>query len=207
MTHRCTLRIMTTGAPAAGLFAASMHRDRLRRAAEAAAERGGRRAADHALARLRLPARVLTPRRSSGSPAWCVPADGEPVARAAAPRGAAGAPRARRARRRDRDRAWDETDDPIRLVQALVGRRAAGRGPGPDVGALRASPAARRSTRPSWSPAGPTMSGLRRDQEPRRGRPPAGGGGRRRRGHAARSPRSGCRDGPRRRSAATSASC
>ena len=85
---------MTTGAPAAGLFAASTHRARLRRAAEAAAER----AVDVLLI---TPSPDYAYLLGYSAPALerltCLvaPGRGRPGPGAAATRGAAGAPRAR----------------------------------------------------------------------------------------------------------------
>jgi Xaa-Pro aminopeptidase len=111
---------MTTGAPAAGLFAASTHRARLRRAARAAADGG-------------VDALLITPSPDYAylvgynAPALerltclVVPVDGSPVLVL---------PRLEEPLARERLGAlgddvelvpWDETDDPIRAVQALVG--------------------------------------------------------------------------------------
>jgi len=111
---------MTTGAPAAGLFAASTHRARLRRAAAAAADGG-------------VDALLITPSPDYAyllgyaAPALerltclIIPVEGEPVL--VLPR--LEEPLARHALGELVDDveivAWDETDDPIRAVQALVG--------------------------------------------------------------------------------------
>ena len=111
---------MTTGAPAAGLFAASMHRARLRRAATAAADGG-------------VDVLLITPSPDYAyllgyaAPALerltclIIPVEGEPVL--VLPR--LEEPLARHALGELVDDveivAWDESDDPIRAVQALVG--------------------------------------------------------------------------------------
>ncbi len=111
---------MTTGAPAAGLFAASTHRARLRRVASAAAERG-------------VDAVLITPSPDYAyllgytAPALerltclVIPVEGDPVL--VLPR--LEEPLARHGLGELVDDLeivpWDETDDPIRAVQALVG--------------------------------------------------------------------------------------
>ena len=150
---------MTTGAPAAGLFAASTHRARLRRAAEAAAERAVdvlliTPSPDYAYllgysapALERLTCLVLP---VEGVPILVLPRLEEPLARHAlgdlsddveiVP--------------------WDETDDPIRAVQALVGpaRRVAIQDQMWARFALRLGAALDPA---ELVPAGPTMSELR----------------------------------------------
>ncbi len=155
---------MTTGAPAAGLFAASTHRARLRRAAEAAAER----AVDVLLitpspdyAYLlgysappleRLTCLVLP---VEGAPVLVLPRLEEPLARHALG---------------DLSEdveivPWDETDDPIRAVQALVGpaRRVAIQDQMWARFALRLGAALDPA---ELVPAGPTMSELRAIKDP-----------------------------------------
>ncbi len=61
---------------------------------------------------------------------------------------------------------WDETDDPIRLVQAIVAGSLRVARAGPDVGALRAAPAGGARPDASWSRPVPTMSALRRVKNP-----------------------------------------
>ena len=155
---------MTTGAPAAGLFAASTHRARLRRAAEAAAERGVdvlliTPSPDYAYllgysapALERLTCLVLP---VEGAPVLVLPRLEEPLARHAlgdlsddleiVP--------------------WDETDDPIRAVQALVGpaRRVAIQDQMWARFALRLGAALDPA---ELVPAGPTMSELRAIKDP-----------------------------------------
>ena len=155
---------MTTGAPAAGLFAASTHRARLRRAAEAAAERAVdvlliTPSPDYAYllgysapALERLTCLVLP---VEGGPVLVLPRLEEPLARHAlgdlsddleiVP--------------------WDETDDPIRAVQALVGpaRRVAIQDQMWARFALRLGAALDPA---ELVPAGPTMSELRAIKDP-----------------------------------------
>ena len=155
---------MTTGAPAAGLFAASTHRARLRRAAEAAAERAVdvlliTPSPDYAYllgysapALERLTCLVLP---VEGVPVLVLPRLEEPLARHAlgdlsddleiVP--------------------WDETDDPIRAVQALVGpaRRVAIQDQMWARFALRLGAALDPA---ELVPAGPTMSELRAIKDP-----------------------------------------
>ena len=155
---------MTTGAPAAGLFAASTHRARLRRAAEAAAERAVdvlliTPSPDYAYllgysapALERLTCLVLP---VEGAPVLVLPRLEEPLARHAlgdlsddleiVP--------------------WDETDDPIRAVQALVGpaRRVAIQDQMWARFALRLGAALDPA---ELVPAGPTMSELRAIKDP-----------------------------------------
>ena len=111
---------MTTGAPAAGLFAASTHRARLQRAATAAAERG-------------VDALLITPSPDYAyllgyaAPAMerltclVIPVDGVPVL--VLPRLEEPLARHRLGELADDVEivSWDETEDPIRAVQALVG--------------------------------------------------------------------------------------
>jgi Xaa-Pro aminopeptidase len=151
---------MTTGAPAAGLFAASTHRARLRRAAQAAAERGVDAllitpSPDYAYllgyaapALERLTCLVIT---ADGPTVLVLPRLEEPLARHGlgelieeveiVP--------------------WDETDDPIRAVQALVGqaRRIAVQDQMWARFTLRLSAALDPA---ELVPAGPTMGELRR---------------------------------------------
>jgi Xaa-Pro aminopeptidase len=155
---------MTTGAPAAGLFAASTHRVRLRRAAEAAAERAVdvlliTPSPDYAYllgysapALERLTCLVLP---AEGVPVLVLPRLEEPLARHALG-----------------DLAddveivpWDETDDPIRAVQALVGpaRRVAIQDQMWARFALRLGAALDPA---ELVPAGPTMSELRAIKDP-----------------------------------------
>ena len=155
---------MTTGAPAAGLFAASTHRARLRRAAEAAAERAVdvlliTPSPDYAYllgysapALERLTCLVLP---AEGVPILVLPRLEEPLARHALG-----------------DLAddleivpWDETDDPIRAVQALVGpaRRVAVQDQMWARFALRLGAALDPA---ELVPAGPTMSELRAIKDP-----------------------------------------
>ena len=155
---------MTTGAPAAGLFAASTHRARLRRAAEAAAERAVdvlliTPSPDYAYllgysapALERLTCLVLP---VEGAPVLVLPRLEEPLARHALG-----------------DLAddleivpWDETDDPIRAVQALVGpaRRVAIQDQMWARFALRLGAALDPA---ELVPAGPTMSELRAIKDP-----------------------------------------
>lgn len=111
---------MTTGAPAAGLFAASTHRARLQRAATAAAERG-------VDALLITPSPDYTYLLGYAAPAMerltclVIPVDGDPVL--VLPR--LEEPLARHGLGELVDDVelvpWDEIDDPIRAVQALVG--------------------------------------------------------------------------------------
>jgi Xaa-Pro aminopeptidase len=155
---------MTTGAPAAGLFAASTHRARLRRAAEAAALRGVEvllitPSPDYAYllgysapALERLTCLVL---RGGGAPVLVLPRLEEPLARQALGELS-----------EDLEIVpWDETDDPIRAVQALVGpaRRVAIQDQMWARFALRLGapldPA-------ELVPAGPTMSELRAVKDP-----------------------------------------
>jgi Xaa-Pro aminopeptidase len=155
---------MTTGAPAAGLFAASTHRARLRRAAEAAAERAVdvlliTPSPDYAYllgysapALERLTCLVLP---VEGVPVLVLPRLEEPLARHAlgdlsddveiVP--------------------WDETDDPIRAVQALVGpaRRVAIQDQMWARFALRLGAALDPA---ELVPAGPTMSEMRAIKDP-----------------------------------------
>jgi Xaa-Pro aminopeptidase len=155
---------MTTGAPAAGLFSASTHRARLRRAAEAAAERAVdvlliTPSPDYAYllgysapALERLTCLVLP---VEGAPVLVLPRLEEPLARNAlgdlsddveiVP--------------------WDETDDPIRAVQALVGpaRRVAIQDQMWARFALRLGAALDPA---ELVPAGPTMSKLRAIKDP-----------------------------------------
>jgi Xaa-Pro aminopeptidase len=155
---------MTTGAPAAGLFAALTHRARLRRAAEAAAERAVdvlliTPSPDYAYllgysapALERLTCLVLP---VEGAPVLVLPRLEEPLARHAlgdlsddleiVP--------------------WDETDDPIRAVQALVGpaRRVAIQDQMWARFALRLLAALDPA---ELVPAGPTMSELRAIKDP-----------------------------------------
>jgi Xaa-Pro aminopeptidase len=151
---------MTTGAPAAGLFAASTHRARLRRAAAAASERG-------------VDALLITPSPDYAyllgysAPALerltclVIPVDGRPVV--VLPR--LEEPLARHGLGPLVDDveivAWDETDDPIRAVQALVGpaRRVAVQ----DQMWARFTLRLRAALDPAeLVPAGPTMGELRR---------------------------------------------
>jgi Xaa-Pro aminopeptidase len=151
---------MTTGAPAAGLFAASTHRARLRRAAAAASERG-------------VDALLITPSPDYAyllgysAPALerltclVIPVDGRPVI--VLPR--LEEPLARHGLGPLVDDveivAWDETDDPIRAVQALVGpaRRVAVQ----DQMWARFTLRLRAALDPAeLVPAGPTMGELRR---------------------------------------------
>ena len=155
---------MTTGAPAAGLFAASTHRVRLRRAAEAAAERAVdvlliTPSPDYAYllgysapALERLTCLVIP---VQGVPVLVLPRLEEPLARHALG-----------------DLAddleivpWDETDDPIRAVQALVGpaRRVAVQDQMWARFALRLGAALDPA---ELVPAGPTMSELRAIKDP-----------------------------------------
>ena len=155
---------MTTGAPAAGLFAASTHRVRLRRAAEAAAERAVdvlliTPSPDYAYllgysapALERLTCLVIP---AQGVPILVLPRLEEPLARHALG-----------------DLAddleivpWDETDDPIRAVQALVGpaRRVAVQDQMWARFALRLGAALDPA---ELVPAGPTMSELRAIKDP-----------------------------------------
>ena len=155
---------MTTGAPAAGLFAASTHRARLRRAAEAAAERAVdvlliTPSPDYAYllgysapALERLTCLVIP---VEGVPVLVLPRLEEPLARHALG-----------------DLAddleivpWDETDDPIRAVQALVGpaRRVAVQDQMWARFALRLGAALDPA---ELVPAGPTMSELRAIKDP-----------------------------------------
>jgi Xaa-Pro aminopeptidase len=155
---------MTTGAPAAGLFAASTHRARLRRAAEAAADRAVdvlliTPSPDYAYllgysapALERLTCLVLP---AEGVPILVLPRLEEPLARHALG-----------------DLAddleivpWDETDDPIRAVQALVGpaRRVAVQDQMWARFALRLGAALDPA---ELVPAGPTMSELRALKDP-----------------------------------------
>ena len=60
--------------------------------------------------------------------------------------------------------AWDETDDPIRLVQTIVAGSLPGGDPGPDAGPVRAC--ARALDPAELVEAGPTMSALRRIKDP-----------------------------------------
>lgn len=111
---------MTTGAPAAGLFAATTHRARLRRAAAAAAERGVDAllitpSPDYAYllgysapALERLTCLVIP---VEGTPVLVLPRLEEPLARHLMGELAEDVEIV----------PWDETDDPIRAVQALVG--------------------------------------------------------------------------------------
>jgi Xaa-Pro aminopeptidase len=155
---------MTTGAPAAGLFAASTHRARLRRAAEAAAESAVdvlliTPSPDYAYllgysapALERLTCLVLP---VEGAPVLVLPRLEEPLARHALG---------------DLSDdleivAWDETDDPIRAVQALVGpaRRVAIQDQMWARFALRLGAALDPA---ELVPAGPTMSELRAIKDP-----------------------------------------
>ena len=155
---------MTTGAPAAGLFAASTHRARLRRAAEAAAERAVdvlliTPSPDYAYllgysapALERLTCLVIP---VEGGPVLVVPRLEEPLARHALG---------------DLSDSleivpWDETDDPIRAVQALVGpaRRVAIQDQMWARFALRLGAALDPA---ELVPAGPTMSELRATKDP-----------------------------------------
>src|ERR687896_2686299 len=155
---------MTTGAPTAGLFAASTHRARLRRAAAAAGEHGVdvlliTPSPDYAYllgyaapALERLTCLVIP---ADGGPALVLPALEEPLAR-----------------HRLGDLvddielvAWHETDDPIRAVQALVGqaRRVAVQ----DQMWARFALRLRAALDPAeLVPAGSTMSELRRVKDP-----------------------------------------
>jgi Xaa-Pro aminopeptidase len=155
---------MTTGAPAAGLFAASTHRARLRRAAEAAALRGVEvllitPSPDYAYllgysapALERLTCLVL---RGGGAPVLVLPRLEEPLARQALGELS-----------EDLEIVpWDETDDPIRAVQALVGpaRRVAI----PDQMWARFALRLGAALDPAeLVPAGPTMSELRAVKDP-----------------------------------------
>jgi Xaa-Pro aminopeptidase len=155
---------MTTGAPAAGLFAASTHRARLRRAAEAAALRGVEvllitPSPDYAYllgysapALERLTCLVL---RGGGAPVLVLPRLEEPLARQALGELS-----------EDLEIVpWDETDDPIRAVQALVGpaRRVAIQDQMWARFALRLGAALDPA---ELVPAGPTMSELRAVKDP-----------------------------------------
>jgi len=155
---------MTTGAPAAGLFAASTHRVRLRRAAEAAAGRAVdvlliTPSPDYAYllgysapALERLTCLVIP---VQGVPVLVLPRLEEPLARHALG-GLAD----------DLEIVpWDETDDPIRAVQALVGpaRRVAVQDQMWARFALRLGAALDPA---ELVPAGPTMSELRAIKDP-----------------------------------------
>jgi Xaa-Pro aminopeptidase len=155
---------MTTGAPAAGLFAASTHRARLRRAADAAAQRGVEvllitPSPDYAYllgysapALERLTCLVL---RVEGAPVLVLPRLEEPLARQALGELS-----------EDLEIVpWDETDDPIRAVQALVGpaRRVAIQDQMWARFALRLGAALDPA---ELVPAGPTMSELRAVKDP-----------------------------------------
>jgi Xaa-Pro aminopeptidase len=151
---------MTTGAPARGLLSAETYRERLRRAAAAAAERA-------------VDVLLITPSPDYGyllgytAPAMerltclVVPADAEPVLVL---------PRLEEPLARHRLGelagdieivAWDETDDPIRAVQALVG--AAQRVAVQDQMWARFALRLRAALDPAeLVTAGPTMSALRR---------------------------------------------
>ena len=155
---------MTTGAPAAGLFAASTHRARLRRAAEAAAERAVdvlliTPSPDYAYllgysapALERLTCLVLP---AEGVPVLVLPRLEEPLARHALGDLADDVEMV----------PWDETDDPIRAVQALVGpaRRVAVQDQMWARFALRLGAALDPA---ELVPAGPTMSELRATKDP-----------------------------------------
>lgn len=151
---------MTTGAPAAGLFAASTHRARLKRAAAAASERGVdvlliTPSTDYAyllgyaaptLERLTC---LVVP--VDGPPAIVLPRLEEPLARHGL------GPLVDDVELI----AWDETEDPIRAVQALVGpvRRVAVQ----DQMWARFTLRLRAALDPAeLVPAGPTMGELRR---------------------------------------------
>jgi Xaa-Pro aminopeptidase len=155
---------MTTGAPAAGLFAASTHRARLRRAAAAAAERA-------------VDALLITPSPDYAyllgysAPALerltclVLPVEGVPVL--VLPR--LEEPLARHSLGALVDEIeivpWDETDDPTRAVQALVGqaRRVAVQDQMWARFALRLGAALDPA---ELVPAGPTMSELRAIKDP-----------------------------------------
>jgi Xaa-Pro aminopeptidase len=155
---------MTTGAPAAGLFAASTHRARLGRAAHAAAERGVdglliTPSPDYAYllgysapAMERLTCLVIP---VEGTPVLVLPRLEEPLARHALGELA------------DEIEivTWDETDDPIRAVQALVGpaRRVAVQDQMWARFALRLGAALDPA---ELVPAGPTMAELRAIKDP-----------------------------------------
>jgi len=155
---------MTTGAPTAGLFAASTHRARLHRAAEAAAER----AVDVLLI---TPSPDYAYLLGYSAPALerltclVLPVEGDPVL--VLPR--LEEPLARHALGDLSDDleivAWDETDDPIRAVQALVGpaRRVAIQDQMWARFALRLGAALDPA---ELVPAGPTMSELRAIKDP-----------------------------------------
>jgi Xaa-Pro aminopeptidase len=154
---------MTTGAPAAGLFAASTHRRRLKRAATAASESG-------------IDVLLITPSPDYAyllgysAPALerltclVIPVDGRPVL--VLPR--LEEPLARHGLGDLVDDleivAWDETDDPIRAVQALVGpaRRVAVQ----DQMWARFALRLRAALDPAeLVPAGSTMGELRRNKD------------------------------------------
>jgi Xaa-Pro aminopeptidase len=155
---------MTTGAPAAGLFAASTHRARLRRAAVAA----GERAVDVLLI---TPSPDYAYLLGYSAPALerltclVLPVEGDPVL--VLPR--LEEPLARHALGDLSDDLkivpWDETDDPIRAVQALVGpaRRVAIQDQMWARFALRLGAALDPA---ELVPAGPTMSELRAIKDP-----------------------------------------
>jgi len=155
---------MTTGAPAAGLFAASTHRARLGRAAEAAGQRGVdvlliTPSPDYAYllgysapALERLTCLVL---RVEDAPVLVLPRLEEPLARQALGELS-----------EDLEIVpWDETDDPIRAVQALVGpaRRVAIQDQMWARFALRLGAALDPA---ELVPAGPAMSELRAVKDP-----------------------------------------
>ena len=151
---------MTTGAPARGLFAATVHRSRLRRAAKAAAERAVDAllitpSPDYAYllgysapAMERLTCLVVS---VDAAPVLVLPRLEEPLARH------------RLGELADDVEivAWDETDDPVRAVQALVG--AAQRVALQDQMWARFALRLRAALDPAeLVTAGPTMSELRR---------------------------------------------
>src|SRR5918995_1411940 len=151
---------MTTGAPEAGLFAASTHRARLRRAATAAADGGVdvllvTPSPDYAYllgyaapAMERLTCLVVP---VDGAPVLVLPRLEEPLARHRLGELAGDIEIV----------AWDETDDPIRAVQALVG--AAPRVAVQDQMWARFALRLRAALDPAeLVTAGPTMSALRR---------------------------------------------
>lgn len=151
---------MTTGAPARGLFSTSTHRSRLRRAAAAAAERGVE-------ALLVTPSHDYTYLLGYSAPAMerltclVLPVEGTPVL--VLPR--LEEPLARHHLGELADElelvAWDETDDPIRAVQAVVG--AAQRIALQDQMWARFALRLRAALEPAeLVTAGPTMSELRR---------------------------------------------
>ena len=151
---------MTTGAPARGLFSPSTHRDRLRRAAAAAGEHG-------------IEALLITPSPDYAyllgyaAPAMerltclVLPVEGRPVL--VLPRLEEPLARNRLGDLADEVEivAWEETEDPIRAVQALVG--AAQRVGVQDQMWARFALRLRAALDPAeLVPAGPTMGQLRR---------------------------------------------